>query len=204
MLKPLVTSLLIAHMSPSERLFEEGAILVDLDGKRLSTAKAAVSLAEARDATGYYIIIDERIAKLFMRYPYFISTAPGIAYAYFSDYARGRPDIVHRGETVEELASKIGMPADQLRAAIKGLQGDTLVALGPVQAMLTTVEGSLAVDEQCRVLRENGRPVEGLYAAGGVGQGSMPLKGHGLHIAWAMTSGRVAGEMAARRLPVEA
>ena len=64
MLKPLVTSLLIAHMSPSERLFEEGAILVDLDGKRLSTAKAAVSLAEARDATGY-IIIDERIAKLF-------------------------------------------------------------------------------------------------------------------------------------------
>jgi len=64
MLKPLVTSLLIAHMSPSERLFEEGAILVDLDGTRLSTAKAAVSLAEARDATGY-IIIDERIAKLF-------------------------------------------------------------------------------------------------------------------------------------------
>jgi len=30
----------------------------------------------------------------------------------------------------------------------------------------------------------------------------MLLKGHGLHIAWAMTSGRIAGAMAARQLPI--
>lgn len=205
MLKPLVTSLLIAHMSPSERLFQEGAVLVDLDGGRLGTAEAAVSLAQARDAAGY-IMLDERIARLFMRYPYYISTAPGIAFAYFSDYARGRPDLVHRAGTVAELASKLGMPGNRLRASLEGLrlQSGTLFALGPVNAMLTITEGGLAVDEQCRVLREDGQPVERLYAAGGVGQGGMTLRGHGLHIAWALTSGRIAGEMVARRLPLEA
>ena len=67
--------------------------------------------------------------------------------------------------------------------------------------MLTVTEGSVAVDEQCRVLRENGEPIEGLFAVGGVGQGGMLLKGHGLHIAWTLTSGRVAGEIVARRMP---
>jgi len=203
MLKPLITSLLIAHMSPSERLFQEGAILVDLDGIRLDAAGAAASLAAAREATGF-IVLDERIARLFTRYPYFISTAPGIAYAYFPDYARGRPDIVHRAATVHALAQGLGVPADRLRASIGQLDSARLIALGPVHAMLTTVEGSLAIDEHCRVLREDGEPVDGLYAAGSVGQGGMPLKGHGLHIAWALTSGRIAGEMVARRPPVHA
>lgn len=54
------------------------------------------------------------------------------------------------------------------------------------------------------MLDESGSPVSGLYAAGGAAQGGMLLKGHGLHIAWAMTSGRIAGETAARQLPVEA
>ena len=198
MLKPVVTSLLVAHMSPSERLFEEGAILVDLDGARLSTEKAAVSLAQARDATGY-IVFDERIAQRFMKYPYFISTAPGIAYAYFFDYERGRPDIVHRAPTVNGLAVKLKMSASRLRASTETLSGGARVALGPVHAMLTITEGGLAVDERCRVLREDETPVQGLYAAGGVGQGGMALRGHGLHIAWAMTSGRLAGEQAAQR-----
>ena len=201
MLKPLVTPMLITWMSPSERLFNEGAILVDLDGERLSTAKPGVSVAESRESTGY-IILNKRIASLFMKYPNFISTAPGIAYAYFSDYARGRPDIVHPAETVEGLAREVGMPADRLRASIDGLGDGSLFALGPVHAVLSKTEGSIAVDEQCRVLREDGQPVAGLYAAGGVGQSGMPMKGHGLHIAWAMTSGRIAGEMMARRIPI--
>jgi len=203
MIKPLVTSLLIANMSPSERLFHEGAVLVDLDGERLSTVKAADSLAEARDATGY-IILDERLARLFMKYPYFISTAPGIAYAYFSDYVRGRPDLVRRAASVAELAGRIGLSADRLSASVEDLQSGALYALGPVHAMLTITEGSLAVDEHCRVLKENGQVVEGLYAAGAAGQANMTLKGHGLHLAWALTSGRIAGEMAARRFPNDA
>jgi fumarate reductase flavoprotein subunit len=203
MLKPLVASLLIAHMSPSERLFEEGAILIDLDGNRLSSSAPASALAGSREASGY-IVVDTRVARRFAKYPYFISTAPGIAYAYFPDYARGRPDLVHRARDVQELAAKTSIAVERLRLAIKGLDVWPLYALGPVRAMLTVTEGGLAVDAQCRVLRDSGEPVEALYAAGGVAQGGMLLKGHGLHIAWALTSGRVAGEMVARRIPVEA
>ena len=200
MLKRLVTPMLLTWMSPSDRIFREGAILVDLDGRRLNAAKPGVSVAESREATGY-IILNERIAGVFAKYPNFISTAPGIAYAYFPDYARTRPDIVHRAASVGELARKIAVTADQLRASVEGLGGGVLFALGPVHAVLSKTEGSIAVDEQCRVLKEDGAPIDGLYAAGSAGQGGMPMKGHGLHLAWAMTSGRIAGEMVARRLP---
>jgi fumarate reductase flavoprotein subunit len=201
LLKPLVTSLLIAHMSPVDRLFQEGAILVDREGCRLDGTPPAAALTSARESTGF-IVLDARIAERFRRYPYFISTASGIAYAYFDDYAWGRPDLVHRGETPEALAAVIGAQPDRLQAAVEKLSGRPLFAMGPVQAMLTVTEGGLAVDGSCRVLGENGSVVPGLYAAGSAAQGGMLLKGHGLHIAWAMTSGRIAGAMAARQLPV--
>jgi fumarate reductase flavoprotein subunit len=51
------------------------------------------------------------------------------------------------------------------------------------------------------VLREDGSPIPGLLAVGGVGQGGMLLKGHGHHIGWAMTSGRLAGTALADARP---
>jgi hypothetical protein len=39
--------------------------------------------------------------------------------------------------------------------------------------------------------------VPGLWAAGIAGQGGLILKGHGHHIGWAFTSGRIAGRHAA-------
>ena len=203
LLKPLVTGLLITHMSPSDQLFQEGAVLVDREGRRLEGAGAAVALTQAPDVSGF-ILLDSRMVERFSRYPYFISTAPGIAYAYFQDYAAGRPDLVHRGETPEGLAARIGARPALLGAAVEKLIARPLFALGPVRAMLTVTEGGLAVDVSCRVLREDGSAVPGLYGAGGVAQGGMLLKGHGLHIAWAMTSGRIAGEMASRELPMTA
>ena len=198
MLKPLVTSLLITHMSPSESLFEEGAVLVDLDGNAVIGETPAAGLAMARDATGN-IVFDDLVAKKFTEFPYFISTAPGIAYAYFADYARGRPDLMHGGASLEKLASTIGVPLKQLQKSVDHLSHPPFYAMGPVRAMLTVTEGALAVDTECRVLNEDGVPIEGLYAVGGIGQGGMMLKGHGLHIAWALTSGRIAGESVARR-----
>lgn len=203
MLKPVVTSLLVAHMSPSERLFEAGAVLVDLDGQRLAVEKTGISLALARDATGY-IVFDASVAQRFTRYPHYISTAPGIAYAYFADYQRGRPDLVHHAQSLDALARRLGMPSERLAASATGLASGTVYALGPVHAMLTITEGSLSIDTFCRVLKEDGAPIDGLYAVGGTGQGGMTLRGHGLHLAWAMTSGRIAGEAAARRSPVDA
>ncbi len=198
MLKPLVTSLLITHMSPSESLFEQGAILVDLDGRKVVGETPAAGLAMSREATGH-IVFDDLVAKKFAEFPFFISTAPGIAYAYFSDYERGRPDLMHHGASLEELARLIGVPAIRLSESAKEFRSGPFHAMGPVRAMLTVTEGALSVDTECRVLDEGGSPIDGLYAAGGIGQGGMMLKGHGLHIGWALTSGRIAGETVARR-----
>ncbi len=203
MLKPLVTSLLIANMSPSEKLYKEGAVLVDLDGARLDVGKGANALAMARDAAGY-ILFNERIASLFSKYPYYISTAPGIAYAYFADYQRGRPDLMHRAPTTAALAAKLNMSVEHLRVSLKDQGEGPRYALGPVNAMLTITEGGLAVDEQHRVLRADGQPIDALYAVGGTGQAGMLLKGHGLHLVWALTSGRLAGELVSQRAPAAA
>ncbi len=204
LLRPLVKSVLITHTSPSAKLFAEGAILVNMEGRRFCDERVSVApLAHEAEATGY-IILDAAVARRFSRFPYFISTAPGIAYAYFRDYARARPDVVHAAADAASLAQALGMKAPLLAEAVAGarqLLHPPLYALGPVRSMLTVTEGGVAVDDQCRVLGKDGQPIAGLFAAGGSGQGGMQLLGHGLHIAWAFTSGRIAGEMAARRAP---
>ena len=68
--------------------------------------------------------------------------------------------------------------------------------LGPVKAYFTTTEGGAVVDRRLRVLDEHGRAIPGLYAVGQNGLSGMILWSHGLHIAWAMTSGRIAGQAA--------
>jgi len=67
------------------------------------------------------------------------------------------------------------------------------VLLGPVKAYFTTTEGGAVVNRQMQVIDGHGKPIAGLYAVGQNGLSGMVLWGHGLHIAWAMTSGRLAG-----------
>ena len=69
--------------------------------------------------------------------------------------------------------------------------------LGPVKLLITFTDGGLAVDTTHRVLDGSGRPIPGLYAAGTAGQVGLLLEGHGHHLGWAFTSGRVAGRNAA-------
>jgi fumarate reductase flavoprotein subunit len=195
-LKPLVRSLMIANMSPSERLFEAGAVLVASTGQLLDSARPAQSVAHTEDRTAF-IVMPAQIAKQFSSLPNYISTAPGIAYAFFNDYARGRPDLVHSAENANSLAVALGMDELSLESALGKASKTPLVALGPVQAMLTTTEGALSVNEKCPVLDANSTVLAGLYAVGCMGQGGMLLRGHGLHLAWAFTSGRIAGNLAA-------
>ncbi|MGE0797578.1 MAG: FAD-dependent oxidoreductase [Lautropia sp.] len=193
----LAKQLLVTHMSPSAALFEAGAILVDATGERVGQdAGPAQDLALRPGATGF-LIGDEALAERFRRPPHFVSTAPGIAFAYFNDYERGRPDLVRWADDADALAARLGFEAARLRRATGALRG-RVFALGPCQAMLTVTEGGAAIDTQARVLDVAGNAIAGLYAAGGVGQGGLILKGHGLHLAWAMTSGRIAGGSAAR------
>ena len=78
------------------------------------------------------------------------------------------------------------------------LTGSRWVLLGPLKAYFTNTEGGLAIDESLRVLDNQGQAIPGLYAAGQSGLGGMVLWGHGLHIAWALTSGRLVGEVLGR------
>jgi fumarate reductase flavoprotein subunit len=77
-----------------------------------------------------------------------------------------------------------------------GLVRPPFFALGPLSAFVTITDGGVLVDENCRVLRD-GVPIDGLYAVGSTGQGGLILKNHGLHISWAVASGRVAGRAVA-------
>jgi len=70
--------------------------------------------------------------------------------------------------------------------------------MGPVKAYFTNSEGGVSITSRQEVLDVEGRSIPGLYAAGQTGLGGMVLWGHGLHIAWALTSGRLLGQALGR------
>lgn len=194
---PIVRELLVSNMSPVPAMFEQGAHLIDLQGNDLGhEANAVEQLALSPKATGY-VLGSAELARKFNAFPNYVSTAPGIAFAYFKDYEAGRPDLVHRADNLELLSKKLGLQPELMSERYPELKGKAVFALGPLQAMLTVTEGGAAIDPACRVLRHDKTAFSGLYAAGGNGQGGLVLKGHGLHIGWAITSGRVAGQNAA-------
>jgi succinate dehydrogenase/fumarate reductase flavoprotein subunit len=208
LLRPFVMSFVTNALAPSPNLFGEGAILVNSRGERFTdeTDKPAYLVPDQPDKVAY-ILLDDRIMQQFSAWPHFISTAPGVAYAYVDDYRRNRPDVFASAGTLVELATKLGMPDGSLTATVSDynnragnrptLGGGPYVALGPVRAVFVHAEGGLAVDREHRVLGPDDRPIPGLYAAGSAGQGGLLLKGHGHHLAWAFASGRRAGRQAA-------
>jgi fumarate reductase flavoprotein subunit len=211
LLRPFIMSFLTTALAPSPRLFERGAILVNREGRRFcdESKTPALALPDQPDKVGF-ILIDGRLAREFSAWPHFVSTAPGVAYAYIHDYRRNRPDVYTEAPSISELAGKTGMNAQALGEAIRTrnvevaetggtpLTEPPFIALGPVRSVFVHNEGGLAVDREHRVLGAQDRPIPGLYAAGSTGQGGLLLKGHGHHLAWAFVSGRRAGRFAAR------
>ena len=209
LLRPFVMSFVTTALAPSPSLFEAGSLLVNKAGARFTDERdqPAFAVAEQPDKVAY-ILLDARVAQSFDAWPNFISTAPGVAYAYVSDYRRNRRDVFAREETLDALARRLGMPAGSLAASVSEhnkaagnrpqFGGGPYVALGPVRAVFVHAEGGLAVDDKHRVLGAGDQPIDSLYAAGSTGQGGLLLKGHGHHLAWAFVSGRRAGRNAAR------
>ncbi|UCG08154.1 MAG: FAD-binding protein, partial [Desulfobacterales bacterium] len=68
----------------------------------------------------------------------------------------------------------------------------------PAKAYFSTAEGGVSINTSFQVLGADSQPIEGLYAVGSNGLSGMVLWGHGLHIAWAITSGRLLGELLGR------
>ncbi len=208
LLRPFIMSFVTTALAPSPNLFEAGALLVNKNGERFIDEREAPALALPDQPSGNgYILLDARIAAMFTAWPHFISTAPGVAYAYVADYARNRRDVYAEAPTLSALAAKLAMPAGALErtvAAYNDMAGNRpqfgagpYVALGPARAVFVHNEGGVAVDHEHRVLGEGDTPIPGLYAAGATGQGGLLLKGHGHHLAWAFVSGRRAGRNAA-------
>jgi len=210
LLRPFVMGFLTTALMPSLDLYRQGALLINRNGERFSDETASPSDHMPAQPDGEaFVVMDGELASTFRAWPNFISTAPGIAYAYLDDYRRNRPDIYFEAKTLAELAKKTGMDPAKLEKSVadynagdaKGSRRPCLtppfVALGPVCSFIMTTDGGLAVNEHLQVLDENDFPVPGLYAAGATGQGGLLLEGHGHHLGWGFTSGRIAGRHAA-------
>ena len=215
-LRPFLMSFLTTALGPSLDLFKQGAILINNSGERFTDelAKPAYALAAQPDRYAY-IVFDDALAEKFEAWPYFVSTAPGVAYAYLKDYRRNRSDIYHAADTLTGLAASMRIPADRLvatldrynateRGARPALTRKPYYALGPVKSYVVFTDGGLKVSERLEVLRSDGTPIRGLYAAGSAGQGGLLLEGHGHHLGWAFISGRIAGRNAAFDVPPKA
>ncbi|HEV7803589.1 MAG TPA: FAD-dependent oxidoreductase [Burkholderiales bacterium] len=216
LLRPFLMSFLTTALGPSPDLFKEGAILINDRGERFTDelGKPAYDVAKQPERIAY-IVFDDALAEKFEAWPYFVSTAPGVAYAYLKDYRRNRSDIYHEADTVAGLARSMRVPPEQLAAALDrynsadrgsrpALTRKPYYALGPIKSYVVFTDGGLKVSERLEVLRADGSPIPGLYAAGSTGQGGLLLEGHGHHLGWAFISGRIAGRNAAFEVPPKA
>jgi len=209
LLRPFLMMFITTNLAPSLNLFRRGAILVNREGRRFVDERAAPQLAIARQTDRVaYVLMDAKIAAEFAAWPNFVSTAPGVAYAYVADYRRNRRDIFAEGASIAELAGKIGVPVAALEQTIADYNANSppgmprldqapWCALGPAKSWIVFTDGGARINARFEVLDQAGQPIPGLYAAGSAGQGGVLLEGHGHHLGWAFVSGRLAGRHAA-------
>ncbi len=207
LMKAYIKRLLVTWQHPENALFDDGALLINRAGQRFTderiwpSRELAVAQQPGKEA---FLLLDRNVRVRYSAWPHFISTAPDIAYAYVADYLRLRPDVAIEGSTLAAIAEQRGIDPNGLEATVEQTRqtrpnfSGPWVLLGPVKAYFTTTEGGAAVNERLQVLDANGNIIPGLYAAGQNGLGGQILWGHGLHIAWAITSGRLAGQAAAQ------
>ena len=213
LLRPFILSFVTTYLAPEPAMYRDGAILVNKRGERFTDEieQPAQNVPAQPDKIAY-ILLDRRLVNTYSQWPNFISTAPGVAYAYVKDYKTTRSDIYYEAETIPDLARKMGVPAEALDATVKrynaegryekgrsrpALDQGPFVALGPVCNWVVLTDGGLAVTNNHEVVNQSGQIIPGLYAAGSAGQGGLLLEGHGHHLGWAFTSGRRAGRNAA-------
>jgi fumarate reductase flavoprotein subunit len=218
----VIRGALTSWVGPNNTMYRAGAILVDHRAVRVANEDSDKEQARAVAAdpvnTGY-MVFDAAVARKFSKWPNPVSTFPGVAYAYVQDYKRYRPDVYHVANSIEELAAEIGVDPTTFSATVAdwndavaagadsrfgrehlgtGVHEGPFYALGPMNAYITLADGGLDVDTQLRVVTKDKEPILGLWAAGSTGQGGLQLLNHGLHIGWAMVSGRIAGRHVAQ------
>ena len=216
-IRAMIKRLLVTWQHPENKIFTAGAILLNRAGRRFVCETAfpdrEVGVAAQAEKIAF-ILLDDRLVQHFSAWPNFVSTAPDIAYAYVKDYQRLRSDITTTGMSLRDVALRRGLDPTAVQESVTEfneyvngkrkdrfarsgdqhrLENGPWVMMGPVKAYFTTTEGGAAVTQRLEVLDTKGQVIPGLYAVGQNGLGGMILWSHGLHIAWAMTSGRLAG-----------
>ena len=225
------------YVRPEPRLFWEGAVLVNAEGRRFTNELDAPELATSRQPRGTaFMIFDARLAARvatadedspgtrdgwLRNDKLFLSTFPGIAYAYIDDF-RERTDYFYESDTLAGLADQLRVPAAALEEdmhhtakATAGTRPDTFgrttagpgvseppfYAIGPLRPNIGS-SGGLKIDRDMRVIDVEGKAIPHLYAAGINGASNTLIAGHGHALSWAFTSGHIAGENAAAEAPV--
>lgn len=213
------------HTEPDVALYAAGAILVDASGRRIDRdgepPNRVPEVIAARDAWMVFGgELAERMARASDDGPhardgwkrtgrYFICTTTGRGYDYLEDIVL-RPGC-GQGDSPEALGAAVGIEGAALGATLRALNAaraghasylpiarPPYYALGPLRARMLLSHGGLRVDADLRVLREDGTPVPGLFAAG-VATTTVGFYGaHGHGVGWAIASGRRAGQSAAR------
>ena len=88
--------LMVTWQHPENALFDDGAILINVQGKRFCDEtkwpEREISIANQKDKLAF-ILLNERLIERYSTWPHYISTAPRIVYAYAPDYLKLRPDI---------------------------------------------------------------------------------------------------------------
>lgn len=198
-IRPFILGFLTTALAPETSLFDKGAVLVNGNGELFRREGESLGFAIARQPEKQaYALLDATAMETFSRWPNYVSTAPGVAYAYIDDYRRTRPDICAMGDTLDEVARLRGMAPERLRRSLGERQTKPpYLLLGPIHSYVVLADGGLAVSTKMEVLDRGRRAIAGLYAAGSSGQGGLLLRGHGHHLAWAFVSGRIAGAQAA-------
>jgi len=152
----------------------EGAILASQKGERfvneLDTRDKVSAAINALPEKSAYLVFDQGVRDRAKAIDFY-----------------DQKGFVEKGETIEELAEKIGMPADTLKATIDtwnqdvnakddkqfgrttGMEADLSTA--PYYAIkiapgIHHTMGGVKINTKTEVLREDGTPIKGLYAAG--------------------------------------
>ncbi|MEM3550115.1 MAG: flavocytochrome c [Candidatus Bathyarchaeia archaeon] len=204
---------MVDHTFISRSFIVNGAILVNKKGKRFVNELSAYPLQNAailaQPGRVCYVIFDRQVA---IKGVNFYQTYKDLGYLIEAD-------------TLEKLAKKLRISIKELKKTIytwniyvkmkKDLEfGRTNFGCGikasPFYSLKATVkviltEGGLKINSKCQTINTLGRIVPRLYAVGQVGNGGIFGVNtiSGMHLAWAFTSGRIAGKNAALELPCE-
>ncbi len=200
-----------------------GAILVNKVGKRFideQTAPTRLTATLAEQPGKVHFLVTHRTAweETFAKYPPGGVISPSTPGSIQKEIALGR--VLMKADTIRELALKTGMEPEILEKTIsayngfvdagkdaefgtdakflkKKIEGLPLYAIKMTFATVLTL-GGVSANAKCQVLDPYGTIVKGLYAAGetvGGVHGSAYLSGCAM--AWAHTSGYIAGKNAA-------